>query len=513
MRFRSIVLSGAVFASILGLTPHALQLGNLVSTAEAQNVSLDFSVFYDGIRGDGDWVNYDGRYVFVPTGIDDNWRPYTRGHWSHTGQYGWVWVSDERFGWATYHYGRWGYAHDIGWYWVPGRRWAPAWVSWRRSDRDVAWAPLPPSAYEDDDYSNVDSNFNVTLSAQPSSFWISVSAGDFQNPDLNSRIIRDPRENQRIYDRSRFEGPVIIQNNTVINNVINVNFIQQQSGQPVQNVTVQTTADPAAAKSPQGGEQKTITAFQGAINATPNVKPPDVKPLQQVQEQLASKPKLSVPDTAKPAALPAAGATAAPATPAAGATAAPATPAAGATAAPATPAASPTLTTKAGVIPVPPVPGQPAPPAKAGTVVSPVNPSATTTQPANQLKGDGTAPPAVPADLGKVDNTVKKLNRSATKPLTTPQVMTPKPQMPVEKIAPVGPQPPVVKPPLVKAAPVQTQQDKIVVTPKVAPAPKQLAKPANPPPTGDQTAPKKPKPGDRAPPCGSPDAPKDCTPQ
>jgi hypothetical protein len=55
-------------------------------------------------------------------------------------------VSEEPFGWATYHYGRWTRLRGIGWVWVPGEEWAPAWVSWRKSNDYVGWAPLPPEA-------------------------------------------------------------------------------------------------------------------------------------------------------------------------------------------------------------------------------------------------------------------------------------------------------------------------------------------------------------------------------
>src|SRR5437773_2233500 len=77
-----------------------------------------------------------------------DWRPYTDGHWVYT-DVGWTWVSEEPFGWATYHYGRWTRLRNIGWVWVPGDEWAPAWVSWRKNNDYVGWAPLPPEAQFD----------------------------------------------------------------------------------------------------------------------------------------------------------------------------------------------------------------------------------------------------------------------------------------------------------------------------------------------------------------------------
>ncbi|MBG1232082.1 DUF6600 domain-containing protein [Aestuariivirga litoralis] len=294
MRIKSLLLSGAVAVMCVGMFPDAPSAIRSISAAQAQNVSLSFSVFYDGLKNDGEWVRYKDRYVFVPSRVDDNWRPYTQGHWSHTRQYGWVWVSDERFGWATYHYGRWGYARDIGWYWVPGKRWAPAWVSWRRTDRDVSWAPLSPDY--DDDYYDRNPGGSVDISASigalPFYFWVNVPARNFQDRDLNARIVRDQNENRRIYDRSQFAGPVVVENNIIINNVINVNFIQQQSGKPVESVEVKTVNDPVAAKGQQSGQQAAVTVFQGTLKADAEAKPADVKPLEQVTKQQAGKPKL-----------------------------------------------------------------------------------------------------------------------------------------------------------------------------------------------------------------------------
>lgn len=94
-----------------------LQVG---TSAEAQaRVSVD--IFFDHLAPHGRRARHASHgYVFLPTGLGRDWRPYTRGHWVYTVDYGWYWVSDEPFGWATYHYGRWGYSRSYGWYWVPG---------------------------------------------------------------------------------------------------------------------------------------------------------------------------------------------------------------------------------------------------------------------------------------------------------------------------------------------------------------------------------------------------------
>ena len=89
--------------------------------------------------------------------VPADWRPYTRGRWIYTDDWGWYWeAADEEaaWGWVAYHYGRWVLDHDLGWIWVPGEDWGPAWVDWRYGDDYVGWAPLPPDdllvEYQDD---------------------------------------------------------------------------------------------------------------------------------------------------------------------------------------------------------------------------------------------------------------------------------------------------------------------------------------------------------------------------
>src|SRR6266480_3502569 len=107
-----------------------------------------YSTFYTKLEPHGAWLETaDYGYVWQPREAESsrNWRPYTNGRWVYT-DVGWTWISEERFGWATYHYGRWTRLRGIGWVWVPGDQWAPAWVSWRKSNDYVGWAPLPPEA-------------------------------------------------------------------------------------------------------------------------------------------------------------------------------------------------------------------------------------------------------------------------------------------------------------------------------------------------------------------------------
>ncbi len=120
------------------------------STSDAAETGT-YATFYRRLDPYGDWMetsNYG--YVFQPrqAAQSRSWRPYTDGHWVYTDA-GWTWISAEKFGWATYHYGRWIRLREVGWVWVPGEQWAPAWVSWRKGNDYVGWAPLPPDAHFD----------------------------------------------------------------------------------------------------------------------------------------------------------------------------------------------------------------------------------------------------------------------------------------------------------------------------------------------------------------------------
>ena len=106
--------------------------------------TVEIRFFYDALDPYGDWMRFEPYgWVWVPNAVDPFWRPYTFGRWVWT-DWGWMWVSSERWGWATYHYGRWVRVRQHGWVWVPGDVWGPGWVAWRRGSGVVGWAPLPP---------------------------------------------------------------------------------------------------------------------------------------------------------------------------------------------------------------------------------------------------------------------------------------------------------------------------------------------------------------------------------
>jgi hypothetical protein len=130
--------------SLLLLVLAALLTVAVPRPARALEVSFDF--FYDSLSPHGEWLEVaDYGYCWRPSNVEADWSPYSDGYWSYTDA-GWTWVSYENFGGIVYHYGRWVNVDDEGWCWVPDYEWGPAWVSWRRSDEHVGWAPLPPQA-------------------------------------------------------------------------------------------------------------------------------------------------------------------------------------------------------------------------------------------------------------------------------------------------------------------------------------------------------------------------------
>jgi hypothetical protein len=278
MKLVTLLASSAALAAIAVVVPTTVPSNwNPVVSAEAAT-SITFAIFYDRLADQGDWISFHGDYVFVPVVSDRHWRPYRDGHWIYARGYGWTWVSDEPFGWATYHYGRWGFDDEIGWYWIPGKRWAPAWVSWRRSGDHVAWAPLPPYRDGGDDIS-----ITISVGSIPDYYWVAVPTRSFLDVNLRVALIDDDRERRRIVHDSEFVGSVNIENNIIVNNVIDVNFVEKNTGKKVKEVAVKETNDPASAKASDGE----VAAFSGAVEADKSVKPPTLKNVGEVKQNQA----------------------------------------------------------------------------------------------------------------------------------------------------------------------------------------------------------------------------------
>lgn len=201
-----------------------------------------YATFYRKLDPYGDWIET-GNYGFVfqprPAARSRDWRPYTNGHWVYTDA-GWTWISDEPFGWATYHYGRWTRLREVGWVWVPGNDWAPAWVSWRRGNDFVGWAPLPPQAH-----------FNRTTGIQISSdstYGISpeqyafVPASQFGGPQ-STRAIVPPARNVTIIKQTTNITNITINNSTVVDRGPSYEDLGARSQQKIPRLKLERTQD------------------------------------------------------------------------------------------------------------------------------------------------------------------------------------------------------------------------------------------------------------------------------
>jgi hypothetical protein len=266
---KSRLLAGVALATlclpIAALSP-GLPFG--ATTAQAQSASVSFNLFFDQLEPHGVWVRHARyNYVFCPTGVDASWRPYSHGRWLYIEGRGWYFASDEPFAWATYHYGRWFADRTLGWCWVPGTKWAPAWVSWRRSDSVIGWAPLPP---ENDGYAI---SIEVSRRDLPEGYWVFVPTERFVEPDLSVSIVIGSQQPD-YFAQTQFLGPVVIEGDLVINNVIEVNYIEQATGQQVIAYQPETAAEPAA-QAVDVDAQAIVVFDQDIAGPTEEVAPPE----------------------------------------------------------------------------------------------------------------------------------------------------------------------------------------------------------------------------------------------
>ncbi len=220
-------------------------------TSKDREAPRSYDTFYRKLEPYGAWrETADYGYVWQPRQAERtrDWRPYTQGRWAYTDA-GWTWVSEEPFGWATYHYGRWTRLRNVGWVWVPGEEWAPAWVSWRKGDRNVGWAPLPPEA-------RFERNTGIKRWADS---YYDISADEYvfiPNEEIGSQRIETaviPTErNVTIINQTTNVTNITYNNTTVVNEGPNFDELRDHSRQPLERMRiereydVQQDADPQA---------------------------------------------------------------------------------------------------------------------------------------------------------------------------------------------------------------------------------------------------------------------------
>jgi uncharacterized protein DUF6600 len=207
------------------------------SRTDERRPTASYDTFYTQLDRYGDWrETSDYGYVWQPRQAQSRtWRPYTNGHWVYT-DVGWTWVSEEPFGWATYHYGRWTRLRNIGWIWVPGDEWAPAWVSWRKSNDYVGWAPLPPEARFDRGtgiHNWSDSYYDVG----PDQYCF-VETRQFGAPRLENAVVPSER-NVTIVNQTTNVTNITYNNTTIVNQGPSYDEIRTQTQQPIERLRLE----------------------------------------------------------------------------------------------------------------------------------------------------------------------------------------------------------------------------------------------------------------------------------
>jgi len=234
---------------------------------------LDSSYFYDRLQPYGIWVSYSPYgYVWIPRDVGYKWRPYSRGHWAWT-DYGWTWVSLERWGWIAFHYGRWGWDRRMGWFWVPDIVWGPAWVAWRWGDAHVGWAPLPPGVdfHPGRGFGRRDWDF-------PGHYWNFVRGRDFMDRSLDRWILPVER-NVTIINNTIINVNVNVRDNRVVNDGVDVDQVRRWTNRPVDKYTLK--------EAPRAGEDR--VAGRDVVLYKPNITRNEAaKPKQVVEEQKAA---------------------------------------------------------------------------------------------------------------------------------------------------------------------------------------------------------------------------------
>lgn len=200
--------------------------------------SINFNYFYTSLSPHGEWIELEPNYiVWRPTFVGRNWSPYNEGRWVYT-SYGWHWDSYEPFGWAVYHYGRWFYDDWYGWVWTPGYEWAPAWVEFRYDDIYIGWAPLPP-------YAEFRPGIGIHFSTNwhhHHTHWHFVSFHYFGYDNVNY-YFENPRNNQRIFSRTKYRTNYVQRDGAIINNSIDRTVVERYSGRRVVEKSINLTSE------------------------------------------------------------------------------------------------------------------------------------------------------------------------------------------------------------------------------------------------------------------------------
>src|SRR5438067_10200344 len=147
--------------------------------------------------------------------------------------------AEQPFGWATYHYGRWTRLRGIGWVWVPGQQWAPAWVSWRKSNDYVGLAPLPPEA-RFDQRTGIHNWSDNYYDIGPDQYCF-VATREFGAQRAESTIL-PPERNVAIVNQTTNVTNITYNNTTIVNEGPNYDEVRAQSRESMQRFRLERNA-------------------------------------------------------------------------------------------------------------------------------------------------------------------------------------------------------------------------------------------------------------------------------
>jgi len=253
---------GALLAAFAALGPGGSAVAARAHSAvthAAPQVSLS-TEFHRVLDPSGRWTTHQ-RWgeVWIPARLPDNWRPYKRGKWVYTDEWGWYWAADEDWGWITYHYGRWVYDPELGWIWIPGDEWGPAWVKWRWGTARIGWCPLPPDEIIDE----VDTSPDV---------WIFVETQDFLVPEIDTVVLSFAETTVFIRETVIVNETVVVRSDNVLvaaNPGVNPSFIAAAVKHPVQTFAVRPRVLPGT----PGVTNAIVTAGGRRVAERESIKP------------------------------------------------------------------------------------------------------------------------------------------------------------------------------------------------------------------------------------------------
>ncbi len=156
--------------------------------------------------------------------------PYNDGQWLNTDQ-GWYFKANTPEEDMTCHYGRWTQDPNLGYVWLPGKVWAPAWVDWRENEDYVAWAPVPPGTYIQNDA--------ITQTTLNENRFTIVEKKHFIEPSVYKYRYQYVENKNKIMIKEMIKRDgVIIKNKTVINKGPEVSVIEKSAGKKIEQVKI-----------------------------------------------------------------------------------------------------------------------------------------------------------------------------------------------------------------------------------------------------------------------------------